>query len=129
MTISVAQFRIDYPEFASTANYPDSMVTYWLDLAYVLLNAWRFATVLDSAAELYTAHNCVLEFQAARGSARGGAPGAQKGAVSAESAGPASQSYDTAAAAEEGYANFNLTTYGTRLAGMIRMFGAGPVQL
>lgn len=129
MTVTPAQFRQDYSEFANTASYPDSMVTYWLNLAYVLLNPTRFCDTLDVAAELFTAHNCVLEFQAARSSARGASPGLNRGAVSGESVGPASQSYDTGGSSEEGYGNLNLTTYGTRLAALIRMYGAGPVQI
>ena len=42
MTISVAQFRADLPEFSGTTMYPNSGVQFWLNFAYRMINSDRF---------------------------------------------------------------------------------------
>ena len=129
MTISIAQFRADYPEFGSNVSYPDAQINYWLGVAYSMLNAARWGRQLDMAAELYTAHNIALEFKAQADSAAGAMPGESTGVVSAKSVDSVSKSYDTTIASQEGAGHWNLTIYGTRLYRLIRLFGAGPMQL
>jgi Protein of unknown function (DUF4054) len=129
MTITPSQMRADFAEFANATNFPDAMLQFWLNLAYLRLNAYRWSTLLDTGAELYAGHNAILEFQNRRSASRGGAPGLQKGAVSGESVGPASQSYDTSSSSQEGWGNYNMTNLGTRFAELANMVGAGPLQL
>lgn len=130
MAIDSIQFRKDFPAFSDVQRYPDGLVTYWLAFSYKLLNAALFADMLDNAAELYTAHNIVLERRAmdeSIGSKKGSAPGQSTGPIASKSVNGASVSY-TADAAVDGAGNFNLTTYGTRLHQLIKLFGAGPIQ-
>jgi hypothetical protein len=129
MTISVAQFRADYPEFSSTTNFPSSGIQYWLNVAYELLNASRWGAQLDLGAELYVAHNIALEARAQKEALSGGIPGQQSGTVSSKSVDKVSVGYDTNAASEEGGGHWNLTIYGTRLYRLIKLMGAGPVYL
>jgi hypothetical protein len=50
-TVTVASFRASFPEFASADIFPDSSITFWLNWAYLLLNAdrWRSFTAGGNA--------------------------------------------------------------------------------
>lgn len=130
MAVDADQFRKDFPAFIDEVRYPTGLLTYWLSYAYGLLNADAFATMLDSAAELYTAHNIVLERRAmdeAAGGNPGSAPGYATGPIASKGANGVSVSYTNDAAIADG-GNFNLTNYGIRLLDLINLFGAGPIQ-
>lgn len=124
-----AQFRADFPEFSSTAVFPDSGVNYWLNIATLMLNASRWGNLLDLGTELFIAHNIVLEAQAQQTSTVGGLPGLNRGAISAESVDKVSLSYDTNATLELEAGHWNLTVFGTRFIHLSRMMGAGPIQV
>jgi len=127
MTITVAQFRADFPEFASTVDFPNSGAQFWLGIAYQLLNASRWGAQLDLAVELFTAHNLAIEAKASRDAKGGGIPGQQAGPINSKSVSSVSVGYDSSAALESNAGHWNLTVYGTRLIRLIRMFGAGPI--
>ena len=129
MTISVAQFRADLPEFSGTTMYPNSGVQFWLNFAYRMINSDRFLSETDIGAELFTAHFITLEARNVLESAGGGIPGSNVGALSSKSVDRVSVSYDTGAGTEQGAGHWNLTTYGTRFIWMCKIFGAGPIQL
>ena len=129
MTVTVASFRADFTEFSDVGIYSDSDVQFWLKYALLLLNADRWKSLLDLGTELFIAHNLVLEQQAKAAAANGGAPGISTGMVSAKSVDKVSISYDTNSALEKDAGQWNLTTYGTRYYRMMRMFGAGPIQV
>lgn len=128
MTITNDQFRADFPEFANTVNYPESMLTFWRNLAYLLLNADRWGDVLDVGVELYMAHNAALEYQAFKQSKRG-VPGTAVGMLTSKSVDKVSAGYDVSKVADEFAGSYNLTTYGMRLWRLIQQFGAGPIQV
>jgi len=127
MTVEVAQFRADYPEFGSTTDFPNSTLQYWIKVAYSMLNAQRWGAQLDIGAELFVAHNVALEAKAAKEAKRGGVPGEQTGPVNSKSVDKVSVGYDTNGAAEENAGHWNLTIYGTRFIRMAKQFGAGPI--
>lgn len=130
MTISVAQFRADFPEFVSTELYPTPAVQFWLNFAYAMLNSSKFGNQIDIAAELFTAHFITLEAKSMLASKGGGIPGQDAGGpISSKSVSSVSVSYDTGAGTEPNAGHWNLTNYGTRFIWMVNMFGAGPVQL
>jgi hypothetical protein len=129
MTIVASQFRTDYPEFGDLTVYPDSQLTYWLNLAYLLLNAARWGTTLDVGAELFVAHNVSIEARAQQEASNGAIPGAQTGPVSSKSVDKVSVSYDAGAGIEEKAGHWNLTVYGTRFIKLARMMGAGPIYV
>lgn len=125
---NAAAFRVALPEFASTTQFPDASITFWLQAAsYLLTTRWRSAIGL--ATILFVAHNLAIEAYAAQTAANGGIPGVGMGILSSQAAKSVSLSYDTALAGEEGAGAWNLTVYGTRLYRMMMMFGAGPIQL
>lgn len=129
MTVTVQSFREHYPEFTDQAMYPDATVAYWLSLAGMLLNATRWANVIDVGYELFTAHNIVLEAIAAKEAANGAPPGGQVGPANNKSVDKVSIGFDVASGVELDAGHWNLTTYGTRFIKLARMFGAGPIQV
>jgi hypothetical protein len=127
MAITNAQFRIDYPEFSDNVAYPDSAVTYFLNLAYALLNGDRWGAQLDIGAELFVAHNLAIEKRAQLEAANGEVPGTTTGPVASKSVDKVSISFDVGSAVQANAGHWNLTIYGTRFARLIRLFGASPI--
>jgi Protein of unknown function (DUF4054) len=123
------QFRADFPEFADQKLYPKSAFTYWATVATLMLNQQRWGGILLLAMELFIAHNLVLEAQAQQTALAGGWPGISKGAITAETPGEVSVSYDAVIAAEADGGNWNLTVYGTRFIYWARMAGSGGAQI
>lgn len=121
--------RSDFPEFASTTVFPDSVLNFWFNVASMMLDPCRWGDMYPVGLELFVAHSAVLDALAMRGIAAGGLPGLSKGVVSAESVDKASLSYDTGNSLELNGGNWNLTTYGSRFLRFARMFGAGPIQV
>ncbi len=129
VTITIADFRTNFPEFADVAKYPNAWLTFWLSLATLLLNEDRWGEVVNFGAQLYMAHNLVLERQAVTTAAAGGIPGIATGRLNSKSVDKVSAGYDTTSVTEEFGGNWNLTTYGMRLYRLMQQFGAGPVQI
>lgn len=129
MTLTAAQFRADFPEFDSTTKFTNSEVEYWMGIGYMLLNANRWRNMLDTGVELFIAHNLALEAKAKMDSAGNGIPGLSNGIVSSKSVDKVSISYDTNSAIEKDAGHWNLTIYGLRLIRLIKLFGAGPIQV
>jgi hypothetical protein len=140
VTISVASFRADLPEFGDASAFPDSQITYWIAIAVMMLPVARWGlgsaaaaspptTKLDFATEMFVAHNVSIERQAVVAAAGGAAPGLQTGAVSGASQGSESISYDSGSGLEIGAGHWNLTVYGTRFVKLAKFVGMGPVQV
>lgn len=129
VVVTPAEFRQAFPEFKSLSKYPDGQVQFWIDWATRLINPLRFRDMTASAIQLYTAHNLFLQRTAENAANKGGVPGANMGVLNNKSVGPVSAGYDASAGTIDGIGDFNLTTYGVRLYNLIRMFGAGPIQV
>lgn len=126
---TVAAFRTSFPEFASTANYPDAQVQFWLDVAAKLLNPDRWYDLIDQGAMLFTAHHLVIQRRDLQGAAAGVIPGEIKGAIASKSVDKVSVSYANGTAMYQDAGFWNLTTYGLQYWNLVRMFGAGGIQL
>lgn len=132
--ITPAQLRTNFPEFGSTTRFPTGQIQFWLTFAYGMLNPVRWGAQLDMAAQLYAAHNIVLERQAldqanVNNSLNSGAPGVASGPISAKGVDKNSVSYSVDTTATPGEGDLNYTIYGQRLARLIRIFGMGPVYV
>lgn len=127
--ITPQQLRYNFPEFASTTVYLDSQISFWLGLAYLMLNANRWGSILDTGAQLFAAHHLTLEARDKAAADNGGIPGQNTGPVSSKSVDKVSISYDTGASIDAEAGHWNLTTYGTRFRQLMKLFGAGPVQI
>lgn len=127
--MTVSQFRELYPAF-STELYPDLAVETRLALgeAFLAETVWKPQAVRLHAVGLYTAH-----FLAAYGSSASGGSGKSEGSgmgvVSSKSVDGASISYDTGSTVEQGAGFWNSTPYGRELWQLMRVFGAGAIQL
>lgn len=124
--MDAAQFRIDFPEFADPVVYTDGAVNFWLGVATKLLRAERWADMLDTGLELFTAHNLSLQRTA---SGTPNAPGANTGLVASKTVDKLSITYDASAGIIPNAGHWNLTTYGTRFLWLMNMAGMGPTQL
>jgi len=134
MAIEAAAFRTNFPEFANTAYPTDGLITFWLTVAYQLINPDRWGAMIDLGAQLFAAHNISLELsaqdEAAVGQgAPGSAPGVVTGPISSSSVDKVSITYATAESLEDGAGHWNTTVYGTRFWRLLRMMGMGPVYV
>ena len=129
MTVSVSSFRTSFSEFEDPSVYGDSDIEFWLQYGLLLLNPVRWGNVLDLGIQLFIAHNLVLEQQAKTTSKRGAVPGLNSGVIASKSVDKVSISYDTNSAMEKDAGQWNLTIYGSRYFKLMRMFGAGPIQV
>lgn len=117
-------FRSRYPAFRSD-QFPDSSVEIRLKLADKFFEGWEDGDVREHAMCLYVAHYLTAQGMQAAGA--GGA--ASLGTVSGKSVDGASISYDTGSAVEQGAGFWNITSYGRELYQLLRVFGAGAIQL
>ncbi len=129
MTVTVATFRANFPEFASDTTYPDTEVEFWLGLALLLHDAGRWGNLLDYGVQLFIAHNLSLQAQSAAASGGGQAPGQIQGPLTSASVDKVSYSRDPGAAMDPANGHWNLSTYGLRYIRLVRMIGAGPLQV
>lgn len=129
MTVTLVSFRAQFPEFASTADYPDTSLTPWLAVAVKFVNAARWGTLSDFGVSLWLAHNLVVNRANVRAAAAGKAPGGSSGVVSSKSVDSASISFDTVVAAEKDAGWWNLSNYGKQFYRYSQMMGAGPLEV
>lgn len=129
MTIAYADFQVQWPEFGDSTVYTVAQFNLWAGVAYALLNADRWADQLDLAAALFIAHHLVLGRRRQLTAAAGGTPGEVQGPKTAKAVDKVSASMDTAAVTFENAAFWNMTDYGVQLMQLIRLFGAGGVQI
>lgn len=136
--IDEARFRADYPAFQNAVIWPPDSIAYWLQFTSLLMNQARWGaaaavgaplTLYDVGQELFVAHHLVVERSAQEDVAVGGLPGWSKGAISGESIDKVSVNYEVNGALVPEAGHWNLTTYGTRFLQLMRMVGAGPVQV
>lgn len=122
-------FRTNFPEFASTTSYPDSMIDFWAGLAelQVRQSIWKNAWV--QGVSLYVAHELVIASQNLKSSKVGGAPGQSGGIANTKTVGSVTVGYDANTTTEKDAGYWNLTNYGKQFIRLARIFGAGAIQL
>lgn len=130
MTVTPASFRANFPEFASTADYLDATVSYWLGIGVRMLRPDRWVDLLGHGLELFTAHHIAIVRQAFRAASAGGTPGANAGVVTSKTVDKVSVSYDAGSSTlDAGAGHWNATTYGVQFLQLARMAGSGGWQL
>ena len=130
VSFNIDQFRLDFPEFASTTKYTDAMITFWGTVGDLQLNANRWGSLRLYGLQLFVAHNVTLQaMDVASAAIPGGAPGTATGLISNQNAGSVSVGIDTQASIEDAGGNYNLTSYGRSFLRMARMMGIGGLQL
>jgi hypothetical protein len=138
MTATAASLRGHFPEFTDPVRYPDGWITFWLGIAYNLLNTCRWNALLDHGAELFTCHHLALSARAAADAAIAAGmqapqlakvPGMAEGMVASKTVDKVTIAYDTEAIALEKGGFWNLTMYGIQFLTLARMHGAGGIQV
>ena len=120
MTVTVASFTQEYPNFATTS---EPMIVLWINRAYAMLDATAWADQLDFGVGLFVAHNLTFFANAAN------ANGAFAGIASSKSVGGVSVSYDLSKMMNPDAGSYNATSYGMMFYQLAMMIGAGGVQL
>jgi hypothetical protein len=115
--------------FKNSTTYPPASIQFWLDLAAKLHSPQRWATLIDFGIQLFVAHNLCLEFDSERAARTGQSPGAINGPVTNGSVDKVSYTRDLQGVMDPAAGHWNLTSYGLRYTRMVRMVGAGPVQV
>lgn len=128
--MDAAEFRSHFPEFASETTYPPAVLTFWSGIAEKLVIEERWDDLYDHGVELATAHYLSLAAGDQKQAAAGGTPGnATQGAITSQSVGGVSVSFDTSSAMEKDAGHWNVTTYGRQFIFLARMIGMGGYQL
>lgn len=129
MTVTVASFRGAFPAFADPAKYTEPEVTFWLGFAALRHNPDRWGDLLDLGVQLFVAHNLALEYNARLSQKAGQGAGAVVGALTSVTADKVSWTRDSAPATNPSDGHWNLTSYGMRWKEMVRLVGAGGLQI
>ena len=130
MAFTIAQFRLDFPEFGDDTVYTDSMITFWSDLGQELNDPlwYNNDTVYVSVISLFTAHQITLQANDIAQSGAGGGAGITPttGSVSEKTVGSVSVSYDSSSSNynQYGAAFWNLTSYGKQYWLLQLMYGS-----
>jgi uncharacterized protein DUF4054 len=124
MAIDKTAFRAAFPEFTSTVDYPDAMLSFWETVSGVHVSASKWGDLYNTGMYLVLAHYITI----AKNN-KAGNPGSGAGLVGSESAGDVSVSYDTGSTKEENAGQWNLTTYGQQYLRLCRMVGGVAVQI
>lgn len=128
MTVDIATFRANFPEFSNTTPYPDPQVQFYLDYSVIALSEIRWNTLLDQGTQLFVAHNLALAAQRAKAAATGAIPGVTQGAVNAKAVDKVSVGYDSTVVTLKDGGHWNLTTYGIQFLQLARMVGAAGIR-
>lgn len=132
MTATVETFRADFPEFGTspgTGAFTDARITFWLSIAALMLNSCRWSDLLDHGTELFVAHHLTMDFNNQRAAAVGGQIGQTSGPLASKSVDKVAASYSTGEVTLETAGHWNLTTYGLQFYQLMKMMGAGPIQV
>lgn len=121
--------RRHFPEFANANDYPDEQIEFCMSIADASLPQSRWRKMWDQGCELHTCHQLAISAQHQRAIKGRAIPGQVEGPATAKSVDKVSKSMDTGAVTHEGAGWYNLTSYGVQLYQMIRIVGAGGLQL
>lgn len=127
--MNIPLFRTQFPEFADLVVYPTPQIEFWATVAeaQVLKNVW--GVLWTQGVNLYVAHEIVLAAQNINASKVGGSPGQQGGIAQTKTIGSVTVGYDAQTSNEKDAGYWNLTTYGKQFIRLVRIFGAGCIQL
>lgn len=128
-TFTIQQFRAAFTEFGNTTKYPDSLISFWANLATDMVPQSKWKNQWLMGVNLYIAHEVTLAAQSAQVAANGGTPGQNSGIANAKTVGSVNISYDSQANSEKNAGYWNLTVYGKQFIRLARIFGAGAIQL
>lgn len=130
--MDVTGFRATFPEFGTTpgtGSFTDARIAFWLVLGTTFLQSPRWANFLDHALALFVAHRLCLDKRNADAFAAGGNPGEVKGPLTGRTVHDVTNSYDASSIQFEQAGHWNTTTYGIQFYALLRIAGAGAMEI
>ena len=124
-----AQFRLDFPEFASSVNFTESMLNFWNSIAVLQVSADRWGDLYTQGVSLFVAHTLSIQRNSIKTASAGGVAGNANGLATSKAVGAVSVSYYTSAAMMPNAGHWNLTIYGIQFVQLGRLLCTGAVQL
>lgn len=125
----ISLFRRNFPEFQDEAVYSTQLINFWATFAAAQVVECVWKTQWFMGVSLYVAHEITLAVQNTKISVAGGMPGTSGGVPNQKTVGGASVSYDSTSTSERDAGYWNLTNYGRQFIRLVRIFGAGAIQL
>lgn len=125
----IADFRSEFPEFGDTTSYPDAQLNFWASIAEAQVVQRVWCDMFTFGVKLYVAHEVTIATQNVRATANGGSPGQSGGIANSKAVGAVNVAYDFATQSEKDAGWWNRTTYGQQFYRLVRLFGAGAIQL
>lgn len=136
MAVTPESFRATFRAFNDPDLSPEAAVNYYIQLALNMLAGSasgagnRFdAITLDRAVGLYVAHHLALDAKDMDAKTAGAIPGEVEGVATAKAVDKVSVSMDASTVTWENEPFWNSTRYGVALLDLVRMFGAGAIQI
>lgn len=123
------KFRTSFPEFRDPEKYPKGTIDFWAELGEELIGRVKWGRKYEKGLFLFVAHNLTLARQNAQTSAAGGAPGKPQGNITSKKVGAVAVSYDSSNIGNPKDGIWGQTTYGQLYAQLLRIVGAGCIQL
>jgi hypothetical protein len=117
------QFRQNFPEFADTGKYPDSMLTFWASVAVIYVNSTVWGEQYVNGMSLCLAHHLANANMNLKN------PGDAMNLMSSKSVGDVSASFDTVSVAEKDAGHWNSTGYGMQFIHLARLIGGFGRQI
>jgi len=127
--MDIPKFRTEFPEFVDTTVYPTPMIAFWAALAEKQVLECVWGDVQSTGVKLYVAHEITLAAQNAKIAGNGGMPGTSGGIANTKTVGSVTVGYDSTVTSEKDAGYWNLTNYGKQFIRLVRIFGAGAIQL
>jgi len=128
MTITPAQLRVRYPEFASEVTYPDARIQTWIDKGVGELSESAWGDQYNEALYPFTGHYLSWSSMVAAQAGTGG----PVGPVSSRSVGDVSVGFATVGGVvkqTQQEAFFTLTPYGQEYWRMVLLYGVGMLAI
>lgn len=129
--ITESVIRANFPEFASTDDFPPSQFAFYLRFAAKRLDETRWADLYDEGITFFVLHYLLLAARAKDAVDGGGAAalGKVKGVETSKSVDKVSVSYDVGSVSLSDAGHWNQTTYGIQFYQLVQLVGMGGMQL
>jgi hypothetical protein len=125
----IASFRTKFTEFASDTTYTDDQLSFFMQIATMLVNPNAWGELTEVAIYLVTAHHIAVAMPNQAAAEVGATPGAVNGTTSSKSVDKISVSKDVASVTNQDAAFWNMSQYGIQFWSMAKLMGAGGCQL
>lgn len=125
----IGAFRTNFPEFADTVKYSEPTISFWASLAQAQVRQCIWKTQWNVGVSLYVAHEITIAAQSVKSASVGGVPGTSAGIANNKTVGNVTVQYDANTTTEKDAGYWNQTQYGRQFIRLVRIFGAGAIQL